>query len=180
MTRILLLISLLYLSACNTIDEVRSFTPEPADNDMTVVYIYRPAVMSNAIYSPELFVNGEYRLSIKNGKSSRITLTPGEYTFELEPDKNYSGSTQLALTLTAAQTYYLRLDTSLKIISATTYSPYQRVYNLLTIDETTAIDQIEQCCLAKHSPAPLASPPEEEKPALDGFSVDKTQNPFSH
>ena len=181
MLKTLLLISLLCLAACNATHEVRYFTPEPASDDMAVVYIYRPFVMSNAIYSPELFVNGEYKLSVKNGKSSRITLSPGEYMFEVEPDNNYSGLTRTSLTLTAGKTYFLRLDTSLKIISATTYQPYQRNYNLIMIDEKLATDQIQQCCLAKQSSSTKqGSPSEVEKHSIDGFSVDKTQNPFSH
>jgi len=176
-----LLACILFLVACGASRETKTFTPHNATNDNAIVYLYRPAVMSNAIYSPDVFVNKEYKLSIKNGHKTMMILAPGQTLFEIDPDKNYSGQTQLPLTLEAGNLYFIRLDTSLKIRSATSYEPYQRSFNLKSVDETSAISQIEQCCLShKVNANKDVSLPEKESSSDDGFSVDKTQNPFSH
>ncbi len=181
MLRTFLSIYLLCLTACSTAFDTTPFIPKPTNGDMAGVYIYRPSAMSNAFYSPELLVNGEYKMPIKNGRSSLLTLAPGKYMFEIEPDKNYSGLTQLSLTMVAGHTYYIRVDTALKIKSTANYQPYRRNFNLVSVDESLAIDQIEQCCTSKNTNSTeQVALPEKEKPPIEGFFVDKTQNPFSH
>lgn len=110
-----------------------------------------------------------------------MILAPGQTLFEIDPDKNYSGQTELPLVLEAGNLYFIRVDTSLKIRSATSYEPYQRSFDLKSIDEKSAISQIEQCCLLHKANANEdSSISEKETSSDDGFSVDKTQNPFSH
>lgn len=172
---------MLYLSACSTTNSKKNtFTPQIAASNQVVIYIYRPSVMSNAIYSPDLYINNEFKLSIKNGKHSRLSLMPGEYKFELEPDKNYAGSTSLSLNLNTGTTYFIRVDTSLKIESATSYKPYQRSFNLIKIDEKLAVNEIAKCCVIKSKKITPSEINTIIKEPDDGFSVDKTQNPFSH
>jgi len=146
-----------------------------------MVYIYRPFATSNAMYSPDLYLNDEFKLSIKNGKNVGFTLPPGDYKFELEPDKNYSGLTSLSVNLSAGSTVFIRVDTSLKIDSAPTYKPYQRSFNLTRVDEKQAKKEIAECCMTNN----INSKTEQETKTVtkqneEGFSVDKTQNPFSH
>lgn len=137
--------------------------------------------MANAIYSPEVYVDGEFRFFTKNGKETRLTLTPGEHLFEIAPDENYAGITKIRLNLSAGNTYYLRVDTSLQIKNTTTYQPYHRSFDLVNVDATLAVEQITQCCSNKEKITGHAT---EIKPVkkehAEGFSVDKTQNPFSH
>ena len=90
-----LLTCILFLAACGASHETKTFTPHNATNDNAIVYLYRPAVMSNAIYSPDLFVNKEYKSSIKNGHKTMLILAPGHSLFEIDPDKNYSGQTEI-------------------------------------------------------------------------------------
>ena len=137
--------------------------------------------MSNAIYSPDLYLNDKFKLSIKSGENTPLSLEPGEYKFELEPNKNYSGLTRFLLNLNAGSTYFIRLDTSLKIKSALTYQPYERSFNLTKVDEQLAVKEIAECCMAIN----IKSKTDKEaktvkKRTEEGFSVDKTQNPFSH
>ena len=176
-----LLTCILFLVACSTSHDTKTFTPHSADNDNAIVYLYRPAAMSNAIYSPDLFVNEEYKLAIKNGSKTMMKLAPGQTLFEIEPDKNYSGQTVLTLVLEAGNLYFIRVDTSLQIKSTTSYEPYQRSFYLKPIDEQSAINQIEQCCLSNKANSDKdVSIPEKESTSDDAFSIDKTQNPFSH
>jgi len=171
----------IFISGCSATESTKTFIPETAKPDLAIVYFYRPAVMSNAIYSPGLYVNGELKLSIKNGQTARLTLPPGEATFEIEPDKNYSGLTRLTVNIIAGTTNYIRVDSTLKIEHAASYEPYQRSFNLTRIDDELAIRQIAVCCTDEEGKT-KANP---ESPSTtintdDGFSVNKTQNPFSH
>ena len=170
-----------FLAACSTTNNVTLFTPQIVADNQVVVYIYRPSAISNAIYSPDLYIDDELKLSIKNGKNAHFTLPPGDYKFELEPDKNYSGITSLSLNLNAGSTTFIRVDTSLKIKSAPAYEPYQRSFNLTKVDQPLAVKEIAECCMA----ANIKSNTDQQtntvkKQTEQGFSVDKTQNPFSH
>ena len=185
MTNIILKITLIfgvfYLSACSTTKNAATFTPVATEAGQAVVYIYRPSVMPNAMYSPDLYINNEFKLSIKNGNSVRLSLKPGEHKFEIEPDKNYSGLTTLSLNLNAGTSYFMRVDTSLKIISSTNYEPYKRSFDLIKVEEQMAVKEIAECCVTNNKRAADKSEVEPiQKESNNGFSVDKTQNPFSH
>ena len=166
------------LTACNATKQAL-FTPVSISNEQSAVYIYRPVSMSNAMYSPDIFVNGEFKLEIANGKNRLISLSPGNYRFEIAPDKKYSGTTTAHLDLSPGSIQYLRVDTSLKIQSTLNYAPYERSFNLIKVDANQALSEISECC----SHAKITNKKETEaKPAKtsDGFSTDKTHNPFSH
>jgi len=149
---------------------------------MATVYIYRPSAMANAIYSPELYINGELKFNLKIGKKYLLNLLPEKYTFEIEPDRKYSGTTRLTLSLKANKLYYLRLDASLKIKNSLAYDNYQRDFSLINIDDSQAIKEITKCCsqvskdIADNNKSELKS----ETNSNGGFSTDKTHNPFSH
>ena len=176
-----LLIYLFFLAACSTTNNATLFTPQIAADNQAVVYIYRPSAISNAIYSPDLYINKELKLSIKNGINARLILLPGDYKFQLEPDKNYSGITSFSLNLRAGSTTFIRVDTSLKIKSALTYEPYQRSFNLTRVDEQRAKKEIAECCMVENRKSKTSQETTTvKKQTEDGFSVDKTQNPFSH
>ncbi len=137
--------------------------------------------MANASYSPELYVDDAFAVFIKNGTNTGLTLSPGEHIFEIAPDKNYAGFTKLRLNLRAGNTYYLRVDSSLRIKNTAIYQPYQRSFDLLNIDAALATEQITQCCSQKEKASAYAAEIEPvKKQATKGFSVEKTQNPFSH
>jgi hypothetical protein len=176
-----LLIYLFFIAACGTTKNAKLLTTQIAKDNQAVIYIYRPFATSNAIYSPELYINDEFKLSMKNEINARFTLPPGYYKFELEPDKNFFGRPRLLLNLSANSTYFVRVDTSLKIKSALTYEPYQRSFNLTRVDEQQAVKEIAECCMATDIKSNTDQETNIEKTQTEvGFSVDKTQNPFSH
>ena len=99
----------------------------------------------------------------------------------LKPDKNFYGSPSLLLNLSANSTYFVRVNTSLKIKSALTYEPYQRSFNLSRVDEQQAVKEITECCMATDIKSNTDQERNIEKTQTEeGFSVDKTLNPFSH
>lgn len=176
-TAIIVLLSA--LSACGTTGQGK-FTPIEVNDDQSVLYIYRPSSVSNAIYSPDIFINGEVWLSIKNAKSRHLTLNPGQYRIEIEPDKKYAGTTSISHNLDAGKIVYLHVDTKLEIKNSVKYEPYQRSFSLIEIEAPLAITQIAECCAdgsTKKTSGEQETGPEDKK---DKFSVDKTQNPFSH
>lgn len=145
------------------------------------IYIYRPKTMANAAYSPEFYVDDAFASFIKNGKSTRLTLSPGEHVFEIASGENYAGITRLRLHLRAGNTYYLRVDTSLKIKNTAIYQPYQRSFDLIHVDAALATAQMTKCCSNKETTSDHATEIESvQKEPAQGFSVEKTQNPFSH
>lgn len=160
----------------------QTFTPLAAEPDTASVYIYRTLSMSNAFYSPDLYVNNEFKLSIKNANKTRMLLKPGKTVFNLAPDEYYTDSSQIELELAAGKTYYLRVSTQLKIANSSDYQPYQRNFNIQPVAETIARNEISDCCTSKNDT--LSLPEMEitttEPDGKESFSVDKTQNPFSH
>ena len=173
--------------ACSTQQTTHSFTPASVPPDQAAVYLYRPLSTTNAFYSPDLYINDEFVYSIKSGKKTRLLLDAGSNVFEIEPDKKYSGVTRLSKNLQAGDTYYLRIDTSLKIQNTLGYEPYDRSFSLVEVTDQQAIAEISECC---HSPSSSKTDDDsstDSKPSVDqtgdadtGFSVDKTLNPFSH
>jgi len=178
---LVLLLCGFFLSACNSTKNTVPFTPQAARESQAVVYIYRPNVMANAIYSPGLTIDGEFKLYVKNGINSRITLTPGEHLFEFQNDNNYSELKPLALIFKGGEVYFLRVDSSLEIKQTASYEPYARNFKIIAVDKTLAIKEITACCMdsSKESKNKEKLPPD-GKQNTDRFSVDKTQNPFSH
>lgn len=174
------LLSLVLLSACSTSNKTTHFIPV-VTADKATVYIYRPVVMANAMYSPDLYVNKEFKLSLKSGNNTRLTFIEGEHTFEIEPDKNYDGITHTVVNLSVGNTYYLRVDSGIQISDTAQYTPYKRSFNLITVDPVLATKQIAKCCTIKTKSIKNSVEINSERgEPNDGFSVDKTQNPFSH
>lgn len=135
--------------------------------------------MTNALYSPGLNINGEFKLYTKNGVNSRISLPPGEYIFEFQDEKKYTDLTPITLTLDAGSIAFIRVSTSLKIKNSAGYEPYARSFKLTQVEETLAAKEIAECCL-ENSDQSKEKTESTKKETGDGFSVDKTQNPFSH
>lgn len=169
------------LSACGTTKNIAAFVPQASKTGQATVYIYRPDVMANAMYSPGLTVDGEFKLYIKNGVSSRLTLSPGEHVFRFQNDNNYSELKPLSLIFKTNSLNFIRVSTSLKINTDASYQPYIRNFKLVPTDEAQAVKQIAACCTnsSKELTNSKKAAPTENK-TTNGFSVDKTQNPFSH
>jgi len=146
-----------------------------------MVYIYRPPVISNALYSPSINIDGKFKLYARNGSNTLLLLNPGEHTFEFQAEKKYAELSPVILSLDAGSRTFLRVETSLQIENSTEYKPYARTFTFTRVTEQAALKEIAECCLAK--PEKLQDGKVTihiDKSDDDGFSVDKTQNPFSH
>jgi hypothetical protein len=175
----LILASVSLLSACSTRNDIVPFTPMVIDDTHAAIYVYRPKAMANAMYSPDLYIDDELKFPVKNGRLSRLKLPAGDYLLKLDAGDNSGQQTKMSLQTDT--TYYIRVTTSLKINNSVNYQPYQRSFIMEKVQEDKALVEIAKCC-AKAMEDPAAEIP--DTPAPDnsdgGFSVDKTQNPFSH
>jgi hypothetical protein len=170
---------MLLLTACSTTSKTAAFTPSAAKPGEAIVYIYRPSEMTNALYSPGLTVDDEFKLYIKNGLNSRLSLPPGEHIFRFQAEKKYADLVPVTLTMDAGEIYYIRVSTSLEVKNSVGYEPYARSFKLKQVDNQIAVKEIAECCLDNNT-GPQEKTKSTSKEADDGFSVDKTQNPFSH
>lgn len=173
---------LLLTSGCSQHSVAPSFVLENINNDQAGVYIYRPAVMANALYAPHIRVNDEDKGEIKNGDLLFFRLPASTVGFALEGRYTDTTNKRLVLQLKPGEYYYLRVDSMLRLNVDSNYEPYQRRFSLHHIAEKPAQNEILHCCIQQH-PADQKSAPaqsRENRPENHGFSVDKTQNPFSH
>ncbi len=150
-------------------------------HEIAAVYIYRPNEVSNALYAPGININGDFKFYAKGGTNSRVSLAPGEYVFEFQPEQKYYELIPLSLKLDAGKIYYIRVNTALKITDESNYKPYQRSFSLKQIEEPQALIEITECCNTHDKKSSTKSEDISNKQnSKKGFSVDKTQNPFSH
>lgn len=178
----LLALCLLGLAACSNTPTTAIFTPAKAEHDRASVYVYRPSRTSNAMYAPELYINSRLRQKITNGQQVHFSLPAGEAFFELRSDSATTKPGRQMLDLRPGNTCFLRVDTSLGLDKGPGYKPYQRSFTLLEIPAEQATREIALCCSNTQKPSKAKDTAPEAGPVRDndGFTTDKTQNPFSH
>ena len=186
----LLIASLAVLTACANSHSYTPFTPAPVADGESIIFVYRPQKMANAIHTPELIIDGEARGGIRNGEKYQFHVTPGSHEIALDPAEEYAANTSVGLATEAGTAYYLRVDTTLELDQGTgSYSPYIRSFDLFPITRDVAVEQISECCMkasksAANARAGEATGDEEKDPPAtevqQGFSSDKTGNPFGH
>ena len=171
--RSLLLGAALLITACGA-NRASSFIPAPQDaENRSVVYLYRPSASANFMYSPEVTIDDEVRFKIGSGDYRYVYLTPGEYRVGLNPTDQYETDAAIPLRVEAGQSYYLRVKTSLKF---ETEKMNTRAFWIDEVDEASALGEIAGTEYA--GPKPQQSSAEQQDPE-QGFSVDKTQDPFA-
>jgi hypothetical protein len=168
------------LAACSSTGASRTFTPQSAESNEAIIYFYRPFSMANAMYTPDLHINGESKLSMKNREVSRLILPVGETAIDIAPDEHYSEVNRLTLNLIAGATYFIRVDTTLKIENTPEYEPFFRGFSLVSVANDIAISEITECCTNNKKTNYAPESPSATMKTDGSFSVDKTQNPFSH
>jgi hypothetical protein len=168
----LLLSGALLLVACSAKESV--FIPAPqTDEQDSVVYVYRPSSSTNFMMSPKVVLDGNEKFKISSGDYRYVYLQPGSHTIGLNPTDQYQTREGIELNTEAGKSYYLRVKTSLKFEADKMNT---RTFWIETVDEKTAQDEISKTDYS----GPLAQEATAQ-PAADkeGFSVDKTQDPFA-
>jgi len=147
------------------------------------------------MYSPDLLIDGEARTAVKAGNKYMFRIEPGKHAIALALSSGFSGESAFELTVLAGSAYYLRVDTSLELQQGTAgYTPYARSFDLVSVDDKRAIEQITECCSGEEKNKAKDTRQEGwhqdgvggvsvspgEGDAVQGFSTDKTTNPFDH
>ena len=174
-----LTLTLSTLTACSTSGH-GTFVPAHAKDDQSIIYLYRPGTMSNAMYSPDILINDEVKFSIKNTSKRHITVDPGKYIIQIDTDENYVGTTSLTVDIKPAENIYIRVDTKLAVKKSIRFEPYERTFNLVRIETSAAIEEIAACCTSNNTKEVAVEQKGSSENKNETFSVDKTQNPFSH
>ena len=169
----MLLFLALLMTACSSKPSTFVAAPQAADRD-AVVYIYRPSSSSNFMLSPAVVIDGDEKFKIGNGDYRYVYLPAGEHTVGLNPTGQYTTDSAMTLRVEAGNSYYLRVNTLLKFEKETMNT---RKFWIDTVAEEEAQMQIANTGYA----GPQQQTTEQARAAdgSEGFSVDKTQDPFA-
>lgn len=164
------------LGACSNNQAV--FVPAPQDADKgSLVYIYRPSASSNFMMSPMVVIDGNEEFKIGGGDYRYIYLQPGKHAIGLAPTDKYSTREAVSLVVEPGANNYLRVKTSLKLDQDKTM--YTRTFWLEHVEEKTALDEIRHTDYSDPVDHQVAEKTVEDTAIHEGFSVDKTRDPFA-
>lgn len=181
------------IAACNSSKDIFvPVEPQPssgkgvADKDVaekrSVVYVYRPAKVANIMLTPDINIAGVNTIAMANGTYKKVYLSPGIYAVRLQPIEGSTEAVEYDLEVGKAKVHFLRVDALMSINAGQQgYQPYQRRFELVDVPARQAIKEIDDCTdldVVEKKKAAIKS--ERESADDGGFSVDKTQNPFSH
>ncbi len=176
--KILLLVCSLLISACSSHRSTFTLQQPEVDNS-SVIYIYRPASLSNIAVSPQIELDGKKQFTLSNGQHQFIQLPEGKYQFDLALDERYTGNQSLMLKVESQQHYFLRVTTQVKFEKN---RPYTRRFDIQRVDNSIALNEIRQTRYGGETQVAAQSRNSgdaQPQPKEDSFSISKTRNPFS-
>jgi len=172
--QIVLLSAVLLVTACS--NKASTFVPAAQDAGRgSIVYIYRPSSSTNFMMSPKVVIDGNEKFSIGSGDYWYVYLQAGRHTLGLNPTDQYITDAALSLTVETNKSYYLRVKTSLQ------FEPDTMNTRRFWIEEVTEKQALEEIGDTEYA-GPIQQSkvdPAEEAGTSEGFSVDKTQDPFA-
>ena len=172
--QIVLLSAVLLVTACS--NKASTFVPAAQDADRgSIVYIYRPSSSTNFMMSPKVVIDDNEKFKIGSGDYRYVYLQGGRHTLGLNPTDQYITDAALELNVETDKSYYLRVKTSLKFEPETMNT---RKFWIELVTEKQALEEIGDTGYAGPIQQTMADPAEEAGTS-DGFSVDKTRDPFS-
>ena len=164
----------LLVTACS--NKASTFVPAPQDADKgSTVYIYRPSSTTNFMMSPKVVIDGNEKFKIGSGDYRYVYLQGGRHTVGLNPTDQYITDAALELNIEAGKSYYLRVKTLLKFEPDTMNT---RKFWIEQVTEKQALEEIGDTEYAGPIQQSIVGPAEDAG-AGEGFSVDKTQDPFA-
>jgi hypothetical protein len=170
-----LLLVAIVTTACSS--KQATFVAAPQDiNKGAVVYIYRPSSSTNFMMSPTVVIDDNEKFKIGSGDYRYVYLQGGNHTVGLNPADQYSTDVPVTINVEADKSYYLRVNTSLK------FQPEQmntRKFWIDVVAETEALTEIADTEYSGPEREQAADMRTGDSETDDGFSVDKTQDPFA-
>jgi hypothetical protein len=173
--RFVLSLFIIATAACSSKEAI--FVAAPADADKgSVVYIYRPSSSTNFMMSPTVVIDGKEKFNIASGDYRYVYLASGQHTVGLDSTDRYLTDAAVAINVEAGKSYYLRVNTSLK------FEPEQmntRKFWIDAVAEKDALPEIAKTGYAGPRPQQVIETQAGDVQTGEGFSVDKTQDPFA-
>ena len=172
--QIVLLSAVLLVTACS--NKASTFVPAPQDADKgSIIYIYRPSSSTNFMMSPKVVIDGNEKFKIGSGDYRYVYLQSGKHALGLNPTDQYMTDAALDLVVEIDKSYYLRVKTSLK------FEPDTMNTRKFWIEEVTEKQALKEIGDTEYS-GPVqqtVADQSEDAGTKEGFSVDKTQDPFA-
>jgi hypothetical protein len=169
------LFAVLFIAACT--NREATFVPAPQDADKgSVVYIYRPSAATNFMMSPKVVIDGNEKFSISSGDYRYVYLAEGNHKVGLNPADQYMTDPAVVITIEADQSYYLRVNTSLKFEAEKMNT---RRFWIEKVSGKQALDEIAATRYSGPQRQQAAAEQSEDAATNTGFSIDKARDPFS-
>jgi len=173
--RFSLLLLMIATAACSSKEAI--FVAAPADADKgSIIYVYRPSSSTNFMMSPTVVIDGNEKFNIASGDYRYVYLGSGHHTIGLNSTDQYLTDAAVTINVEAGKSYYLRVNTSLK------FEPEQmntRKFWIDAVAEKDALPEIARTGYAGPRPEQIIETQAGDEGTGDGFSVDKTQDPFA-
>jgi len=173
--RFALLFVMLLMTACSNKESSFVAAPQAADRS-SIVYIYRPSASSNFMMSPKVVIDDNEKFNIGSGDYRYVYLQSGSHTVGLNATDQYITDAAVTINVEADKIYYLRVNTSLKFEAEKMNT---RKFWIDVVAEEEALTEIggtEYSGPKAQQPGAVQVDADENK---QGFSVDKTQDPFA-
>ncbi len=173
--RLVLLFAVLFMTACSNKESTFVAAPQDADKG-SVVYIYRPSSTTNFMMSPKVVIDDNEKFKIGSGDYRYVYLQTGEHRLGLNPTDQYITDDAVTINVEAGESYYLRVNTSLK------FEPEKmntRKFWFDVVAEKEALTEIANTEYSGPEIGQSSSAEAEGHEVNEGFSVEKTQDPFS-
>lgn len=126
--------------------------------------------------SPKVTIDENEKFKISSGDYRYVYLPAGVHTVGLNPADEYFTDAAISLNVKTGENYFLRVSTSLKF---ETEKMNTRKFWIDVVAEKQALAEIRTTTYSgpqlEHKPAGQTEKPEDNQ----GFSVDKTQDPFA-
>ena len=161
---------------------------QPSIDKGSVVYVYRPDSFSNIALSPEIIVDGNKRIKLKNDSYNYIYLAQGNHLFQLDLTERYIGNKHINIDVSNNSSYYLKITTQLKFQKNDIYT---RRFDMSIVDKDLALNEMrynqyvgenkasKQPENGKGNSAVSYENVSEEGVTIEEFNISKSRNPFS-
>jgi hypothetical protein len=125
--------------------------------------------------SPKVVIDDNEKFKIASGDYRYVYLQAGNHVVGLNPTDQYMTDAPVTLAVEANKSYYLRVKTSLQ------FEPDKMNTRKFWIEEVTEKQALKEIGDTDYSgPAQQSvTEPAEGSATSEGFSVDKTQDPFA-
>ncbi len=169
------MIAVLIIAGCSNNES--TFVAAPQDADWgSVIYIYRPSSSTNFMMSPKVVIDDNEKFKIGSGDYRYVYLQSGKHTVGLNPTDQYITDAAVTIIVEADKNYYLRVNTLLK------FEPEKMNTRKFWIDVVAEKEALTEIGNTEYSGPKLQQSTEVQTDGNEhneGFSVDKTQDPFA-